>query len=109
MEVTQRGPGAEPLVGVRESGAKPSESSQHITNIWLPNYAQFCVFSQTALAAGKAREKTYIDCSELSIVIDIGRTIILAEFDSQILSRPHRHLFHLQLFVLRVKPGSTYS
>jgi len=34
----------------------PPESSHHITgtNIWLPNYAEFCVFSQTVWAAGKA-------------------------------------------------------
>ena len=37
-EVPQRGPAAEP----------PPERSQHITNIWLPNDALFCVFSETA-------------------------------------------------------------
>jgi len=37
-EIPQRGPAAEP----------PPERSQHITNIWLPNDALFCVFSQTA-------------------------------------------------------------
>ena len=31
----------------------------------------------------------------------IRRIIILAKFDSQILPGPHRHLFHLQLLVLR--------
>jgi len=43
-EVPQRGPGAEPWWGVRGE-APPPESSQHITDILLPNYAQFCVFS----------------------------------------------------------------
>jgi len=42
-EVPQRGP-----------GTKPPESLQHITDIWLPHHAQFCVFSQTARAASKA-------------------------------------------------------
>jgi len=44
-EVPQRSPGAEPLVGVSGGEAPPPESLQHITDIWLPNHAQFCVFS----------------------------------------------------------------
>ena len=41
--------------GVR-FGVKAPESSRHITDIWLPNHLQFCVFSQTAWAVGKAWE-----------------------------------------------------
>ena len=51
-EVPQRSPGAQPLV--RGSGDEVPESSQHITDIWLLNHAQFCAFSQTARAACKA-------------------------------------------------------
>jgi len=33
-----------PLVEVRGAKPPPPESSQHITDIWLPNHAQLCVF-----------------------------------------------------------------
>jgi len=53
--------GRAPGVGL---GAKPPppESSQHITDIWLPNHARFCEFSRIAWAAGKAREKSRLFC-----------------------------------------------
>jgi len=41
---------------VRVWGRSPHDSSQHTTDIWLLNHAQFCVFSQSAWAAGKAWE-----------------------------------------------------
>jgi len=49
MEVPKRGARADPLVGIR-GRSPPPESSQHITDIWLPNYAQFCVFSNTKIS-----------------------------------------------------------
>ena len=46
-EVPQRGPGAEPLVG--GSGGIASRKLIAVNkDIWLPNHAQFCVFSSTA-------------------------------------------------------------
>ena len=46
-EVPQRGPGAEPLVG-GSGGTAPRKLIVVIKDIWLPNHAQFCVFSSTA-------------------------------------------------------------
>jgi len=46
-EVPQRGPGAEPLVG-GSGGIASRKLIAVIKGIWLPNHAQFCVFSSTA-------------------------------------------------------------
>ena len=46
-EVLQRGPGVEPLV-VGSGGIASRKLIAVIKDIWLPNHAQFCVFSSTA-------------------------------------------------------------
>jgi len=43
-EVPQRGPEAEPLVG-GSGGITSRKLIAVIKDIWLPNHAQFCVFS----------------------------------------------------------------
>jgi len=45
-EVPQRGPGAESLVG-SSGGIGSRKLIAVIKDIWLPNHAQFCVFSST--------------------------------------------------------------
>jgi len=47
-EVPQQGPGAEPLVGGSGGGIASRKLIAVIKGIWLPNHAQFCVFSSTA-------------------------------------------------------------
>jgi len=46
-EVPQRGPEAEPLVG-GSGGIASRKLIAVIKDIWMPNNAQFCVFSSTA-------------------------------------------------------------
>ena len=71
-EVPQRGPGSEPLVG-GSGGTAPRKLIVVIKYIWLPNHAQFCVFSSTALQLVGHVEQLWLT-SNYDVIHEIGCT-----------------------------------